>query len=186
MQRVAAEFGFTTMSLYRYLPGKNELIDLMVDTAIGPPPALREIPGGWRPRLREWARLTWVSFVAHPWFLAAATGRVMGPNQLGWLEAAVGALAPSGLRGQQLMDAVLVVNGHIRSMAPFHATGPDQIDGDEWSTAILGLITGHRDRFPALIAAIGDGAFGPEDGDGYEFGLERILDGIGSFVGGAG
>ena len=31
MQRVASEFGFTTMSLYRYVPGKNELIDLMIE-----------------------------------------------------------------------------------------------------------------------------------------------------------
>jgi AcrR family transcriptional regulator len=186
MQRVAAGFGFTTMSLYRYVPGKNELIDLMVDTAIGPAPALSEIPGGWRPQLREWARLTWAAFARHPWFLAAATGRVMGPLQLGWLEAAIGALVPSGLRGQELMDAVLTVNGHLRALAPFHASGPDQIDGEGWSAAILGLITGHRDRFPALVAAIGDGAFGPPAGEGYEYGLELILDGIQSRVGGAG
>src|SRR6266496_4469960 len=59
MQRVAAEFGFATMSLYRYVPGKSELIDLMIDTAIGPPPDLSVIPGGWRPKLTVWARHTW-------------------------------------------------------------------------------------------------------------------------------
>src|SRR5689334_22149881 len=36
MQRVAAEVGFTTMALYRYVPGKNELVALMVDSAVGP------------------------------------------------------------------------------------------------------------------------------------------------------
>src|SRR5438105_13318066 len=68
MQRVAAECGFTTMSLYRYVPSKNELLDLMIDTAVGQPPKLHEIPGGWRPKLAEWAWQTWSGFHQHPWF----------------------------------------------------------------------------------------------------------------------
>jgi hypothetical protein len=43
-------------------------------------------------------------------------------------------------------------------------------------------LAGYADRFPALIAAIGDGAFGPKEGAGFEFGLERILDGIETHV----
>ena len=175
MQRVAGEFGFTTMSLYRYVPGKSELIDLMIDTAIGPPPDLSAIPGGWRPRLAEWARQTWAFFQQHPWFLGAAMHRIMGPNQLGWLEQAVAALSGNGLVGQELMEAVLVVNGHVRSMAPF--AGPES---DAWGDAIGSLLRTHSERFPALTAAIADGAFAPADdpADGLEFGLQRVLDGI--------
>ena len=175
MQRVAGEFGFTTMSLYRYVPGKAELIDLMIDTAAGPPPDLSAIPGGWRPKLAEWARQTWVFFDRHRWFLPAAMGRIMGPNQLGWLEAAVAALSGNGLVGQELLEAVLVVNGHVRSMAPFVAA-PETA---AWEAGIAELLAAHRERFPALFAAIGDGAFAPpEDGDGLDFGLQRVLDGI--------
>src|SRR5512139_2166546 len=43
MQRVAGAFGFTTMSLYRYVPGKAELIDLMIDMSLGPPPDLSAV-----------------------------------------------------------------------------------------------------------------------------------------------
>ena len=39
MARVAAELGFTTMSLYRYVPTKDDLLELMVDAASGLPPA---------------------------------------------------------------------------------------------------------------------------------------------------
>jgi len=186
MQRVAAEFGFTTMSLYRYVPGKNELIALMVDTAIGSAPDLGA--DGWRAALRNWAIATWDVFSRHPWFLEAAFGSMMGPNQLGWLEAAVAAVAPSGLSGPDLMDAVLVVNGHVRSMAPFHIAAraeqkPAALPNDEWDSAIIGLITGNSERFPALTAAIRDGAFGPDDeSQGFEFGLERILDGIDAYL----
>jgi AcrR family transcriptional regulator len=176
MQRVAGEFGFTTMSLYRYVPGKSELIDLMIDTAIGTPPDLSAIPGGWRPRLAEWARQTWTFFQQHPWFLAAAMRRIMGPNQLGWLEQAVAALSGYGLVGQELLEAVLVVNGQVRSMAPFAATQPET---DAWGEAIGALLAAHSDRFPALSAAIADGAFAPDaEDDGLEFGLQRVLDGI--------
>lgn len=177
MQRVASEFGFTTMSLYRYVPGKSELLDLMIDTAIGPAPDLSAIPGGWRPKLAEWARRTWEFFLAHPWFLGAAMHGIMGPNQLGWLEEAVAALSGNGLVGQELLEAVLVVNGHVRSMAQFAGRSPSE--NEAWTAALTSALTEHAERFPALSAAIAEGAFGAEDeGDGLEFGLQRVLDGI--------
>ena len=40
MQRVAADLGYTKMSLYRYLSGKAELVALMVERVMGEPPAL--------------------------------------------------------------------------------------------------------------------------------------------------
>jgi AcrR family transcriptional regulator len=187
MQRVAAEFGFTTMSLYRYVPGKHELIDLMLDTAVGEPPDLGSVPGGWRPRLREWAHRTAAVFQRHPWFLATATGRTMGPNQLGWLECAVAALAGSGLTGEPLVESVLLVNGHVRSTAPFLVPGGAQGAGTEaWAASLVDLMRTHRDRFPALNEAIDAGAFGPPvpgrpDGT-LDFGLDRIFDGIEALI----
>src|ERR1700742_4126867 len=55
MQRVAADLGYTKMSLYRYLPGKAELVSLMLERGVGEPPALTA--GGWREALTEWSRL---------------------------------------------------------------------------------------------------------------------------------
>src|SRR3954447_11763378 len=51
MSRVAAELGASAMSLYRYVEAKDELLALMFDTEMGPPPLL---PDGWRPALRHW------------------------------------------------------------------------------------------------------------------------------------
>jgi hypothetical protein len=165
------------------VPGKNELIALMVDIAVGEPPDLGAVPGGWRPRLAEWARLTWQGFQRHPWFLEAAMNTVMGPRQLGWLEAAVAALSGTGLVGDELVNAALVVNGHVRSLAPFAPQRPSRADTEfdaaAWGDALVGLLRQHSERFPALTAAIAGGAFAPStDEDPLEFGLERILDGI--------
>ncbi len=52
MSRVATELGVGTMSLYRYVESKQELLDLMVDSALGPPPAARAGAAGgtgWPP-----------------------------------------------------------------------------------------------------------------------------------------
>lgn len=46
MQRVAAGFGFTTVSLYRSVPGKTELVNPMIEMSVGDPPDLASIPGG--------------------------------------------------------------------------------------------------------------------------------------------
>jgi AcrR family transcriptional regulator len=185
MQRVASEFGFTTMSLYRYVPGKEQLIDLMIDTAAGEPPALSAMTGGWRPKLAEWARQTAAIFHRHPWFLSAVPQRIMGPQQLGWLECAVAALDGSGLAGDDLVGAVLAVNGQVRSMAPFavdQTTGPDDLTPEQWGSALVHLMLEHPEKFPALNTAIAAGAFGPPDGDGMDFGLNLVLDGIEALI----
>lgn len=47
MAQIAGELGVGTMSLYRYVAAKDELLNLMVDTALGAPPLLA--PGeDWR------------------------------------------------------------------------------------------------------------------------------------------
>jgi AcrR family transcriptional regulator len=178
MQRVAAEFGFTTMSLYRYVPGKAELIDLMVEHGIGDAPELAGAPGDWRAKLTDWAQQIWQVFHRHPWLLGAAERpRVMGPREIGWMERAVQALAGTGLTGTERVEAALAVNGHVRSVSRFSA--PDGSSDEEWVRILGELLGRHADRFPALNAAIADGAFGPDEDGGLEPGLRFVLDGIG-------
>lgn len=125
MQRVAAELDFTKMSLYRYVPGKSELVALMIDRAMSEPPsaASPDAAGGggeepWRVALRTWAHALAAVYHRHPWLLGAAVGpRVMGPQELGWTERALAALADTGLTGAEQLDAVVVVSGHIRTIA---------------------------------------------------------------------
>ncbi|MFF1909177.1 TetR/AcrR family transcriptional regulator [Kitasatospora sp. NPDC058218] len=179
MQRVAAELDVTTMALYRYFPGKAELVDLMVDSALGTPSeAIGRVPG-WRPQLTEWARQCWALYRHHPWILTATTMRrqLMGPNQLAWLDAALAALAPTGLPAAQQHDTVLLVIGHIRGLAQ-QLVDDDEEGNEEWNRLAGDVLERHGHRFPALAAAIAAGAFAPQDQDPLDFGLERILDGV--------
>ena len=60
MRRLAAELGFTTMALYRYVASKDELLMLVTDSAYGPPRALTDSSArgvtGSRPGARRIAR----------------------------------------------------------------------------------------------------------------------------------
>ncbi|HEY1621027.1 MAG TPA: TetR/AcrR family transcriptional regulator C-terminal domain-containing protein, partial [Streptosporangiaceae bacterium] len=181
MQRVASEVGFATMALYRYVPGKTELISIMIDTILGDPPRLAGCEG-WRDRLEEWATQSEAAFRAHPWALqVSAAGRVIGPNELGWLEAGVVALAGTGLTGAEQADAVLAVSGHVRNWLQYSlgAAGARAGTGEQWLSVIGDLVGRHRDRYPALLAAMSAGGLGGPQENGQQFGLRCVLDGIG-------
>src|SRR5690606_22806525 len=67
MRRVAGEPGVATMSLYRYVPGKDELITLMADEVFGEPELPEVPPPGWRAQLEVAARAQWALYRRHPW-----------------------------------------------------------------------------------------------------------------------
>jgi AcrR family transcriptional regulator len=175
MQRVAERLGVTKMALYRYVPGKVELVALMIDLGIGEPPRLATIAGGWRPKLETWALRMFDRFAEHPWALEATIGaRAIGPNELGWLEQAAAALTGTGLTGSEILDVAVTLVGHVRTIAQQAAmigNNPEQAIDD----AMLALLTGREDQFPALAAALAD-----PDGknQALDFGLHRILDGV--------
>ncbi|ARZ66163.1 TetR family transcriptional regulator [Streptomyces albireticuli] len=184
MQRLAELIGFTKMSLYRYVPGRAELVALMVDTAIGEAPAEDTGQDGWRERLGAWSHRLVAVFQEHPWLLDATIGtRVMGPRELGWMERALAALDGTGLSGAERMDAVVLLTSHVRGIAQqSRAAGP--AGGPEKQlAAVLGrLMDEHGERYPALGAALASAAAPGEQDQALEFGLQRILDGLEALI----
>ncbi|SNY60528.1 TetR/AcrR family transcriptional regulator [Paractinoplanes atraurantiacus] len=170
MQRVAAELGFTKMSLYRYVPGKTELVAVMLEHAIGEPPPLT---GEWRAAITFWAEALLDRYSAHRWALEATVGgRPIGPNELGWMESAL-AVLPAGIAGAERMDAVATVAGHVRMIAGQAGTAESEL------TATIGLVLReYADRFPALTAAVTEAAAHGGQDQAFGFGLGRILDGL--------
>src|SRR3984957_2964182 len=87
MARVAAELGFTTMSLYRYVDSKEELLQLMWNASARGAEDLVLEGDGWRPRLRMWAIVQRDMIDLHPWIsqmpMAAPP---VAPNSLVFVE----------------------------------------------------------------------------------------------------
>ena len=183
MQRVAERLAVTKMALYRYVPGKAELIALMIEFGVGAPPQDR--PEDWRAALDGWARALFERFRAHPWSLEATLGlRVMGPNELDWLEYAIAAMDGTGLAGAERFDVTVTLLGHVRNLAQqVTAIAGPQVHAEAALESLLGaLVRGREDRFPALAAALVSAAAGDGQDQGLGFGLDRILDGVALLV----
>jgi AcrR family transcriptional regulator len=193
MRRVAQRVGVGTMSLYRYVPSKAELLDLMVDRVSGQTD--REMPaGGWRARLEHVARENRRLYEQHPWLLQVFPGRPpIGPGVIGKYEHELGCLEDAGL-GDVEMDLVLtLVLGYVRGAALSLVESARVVertgltDHEWWATMAPTLErVFDPERFP-LAARIGEaasdhygGAYDPELA--FEFGLERVLVGIEALV----
>ena len=180
MQRVAREVGVTTMALYRYFPGKADLVALMIDSASHSPLRFGKPSLPWGARLKDWANRCLAIYRNHPWFLEATSARstVMGPNELSWMEAALTMLVESGLGPAERRHAFLAIIGHVRGHATFQLTGMHTRAEKEWPHELTQLLQSQAHRYPILLEAIRSGGFSREMGDAFEFGLDCILDGI--------
>jgi AcrR family transcriptional regulator len=188
MRRVAEELGFTPMALYRYVPGKWELVELMVDVAVGTPPESVDAAPAWRARLELWSRALLAVYVRHGWVTEVPiAGLRMGPNRLAWLESALAGLAGTGLTEGEMLSASLAVDGHARSMAQVAAglaAARETLGADEWAPAFARMLEQviDEERYPTLSGFLAAGVFdkpaGDDEDDGFEFGLTRLLDGI--------
>ncbi|MFC0433795.1 TetR/AcrR family transcriptional regulator [Kutzneria buriramensis] len=174
MQRVAEALGVTKMATYRYVPGKDELVALMVDTALGAPPPLDDLDG-WRPKLRAWSLAMNERMQAHPWSVRATAGpRVTGPNELTWAEVALAAVDGLALDGGQKMDVIVALTSQVRSLVEQTADNSEERISATWMT----ILDGRGERFPHVVAALASSARHSSRDQGLTFGLDRILDGV--------
>ena len=193
MRRVAAELGVGAMTLYTHVPGKGELVDLMLDSVLGelygPEPA-----GDWRARLTAVARANRDLFLRHPWALHVATGRPpLGPNLMAKYEHELRAVDGLGLSEVQMDLLVTLVNGVVRGIAggvqekaeAERATG---VTDDQWWAATAPYLAAVFDagRFPTA-ARVGpvagaelQAAYDPRRS--FDFGLEVLLAGVAALV----
>jgi AcrR family transcriptional regulator len=216
MRRVADGLKASPMSLYTYVPGKGELLDLMIDTVFGEQAeALEEIvarvssaadgadPGPrWRAGLEERARIDWTLFQRHAWLAQVSSSRaVLGPNETMVLDRSLRIVAGIGLTAREMVAVVdalaLYVTGAARHAVEI-AEGPGRTGktDDEWWLERAPLMEELYDwsRFPTLVEVSAAAGFDEPPGtesylaqflvDDFEFGLQRMLDGIASFVAG--
>lgn len=203
MARLAESLGFTTMSLYRYVSSKDDVLMLMSDRAAGlPVPSGPEV-GGWRARLEVLLEQMQPVLAAHPW-MSRTTNLLfaIGPNRLAWMEAMVGALEDTPLTEAQKLHAVGALSSHQlewarlvdaeqgrRRMLARTRGGAEPTVADDPNGVIATLLT--PGEHPALARAVTAGVFadagpGAEDPDALDFGTLLILDGIAALVARAG
>ncbi|MEV7885869.1 TetR/AcrR family transcriptional regulator [Streptomyces sp. NPDC002817] len=185
MRRVAGELGTGAMSLYRYVPGKAELLDLMLDRVQRPSENPADLGDGtWRSALEAMGRATLALYRRHPWLIQVNQSRpILGPSALDGMEKVLTLIKPMGLTDPELVSAIVMIDGYVVGAArtQLYAQEVERrtglTDAEFWQAQVPTLekvmATG---RYPVL-AALSDDAFGT-DFDHFEFGLQRILDGL--------
>lgn len=201
MRRVAERLGVGAMSLYTYVPGKAELLDLMLDTVFGEVAVFEGQAHDWRAALEFRAREDWSLYVRHQWVLQISGARpVLGPHETMLFEATAAAAEHIGLSAGETVSVVNLIAGYVRGAAQGASeaslAGKSTGQSDEaWWAAREPLFDEYFDpqRFPTLVRLQQAGAFEPApDSDkqylhqqalnDFEFGLQRVLDGIEAFM----
>jgi AcrR family transcriptional regulator len=189
-RRVAEKVGISPMSFYTYIPGKAELLDLMLDTVsgteIGDVPQFD--PAQWRANLTQMAFGLRDFYLRHPWVIELATHRpVLGPGTMAAYEFALRAVDGLGLTPVEMDMMVSTIGalatGAARPQAQAkkvrEATG---LTDDEWWYKIEPYLS-TRDFSPYPVTnrigpIIGE-LYGLGDPDmSFKFSIDRLLDGF--------
>ena len=185
MAKVAAELGFTTMSLYRYVESKDDLYVVMLDHAYGRPDPAALAGRDWRERLTAWATHLRDLLLVRPWILSVPVKEPpLAPNQMSWMEIGLQSLTDTELTEQEKLSAILLIDVYVRGITQLsvHITDPQMSPAEAdriYGARLAALID--PDRLPGIAAAFGSGSL--TDGsdfavDEFGFGLETVLDGI--------
>ncbi|MFD7812686.1 TetR/AcrR family transcriptional regulator [Streptomyces sp. NPDC059785] len=183
MRHVAAELGCGTMSLYNYVPRKEDLYELMVD-AISAEHELWEPSGDWRADMLRVAHQTRALMHRHPW-LPRLMSPVYGfsPHALRYLEHCLACLEPLDAPYGTRMELVAMLNGVVTTYVANELATAERSRSLPWSkeqenAVRIGYLGGQlaTGAYPRLAAAFQEDA-GPIDMEAvFARALDRVLD----------
>ncbi|MGC5290636.1 TetR/AcrR family transcriptional regulator [Micromonospora sp. DT231] len=192
LPKVAESLGFTSMSLYRHVGSKDELLTLMANAALGQPPTIDT--GDWRKGLHGWAFAQRAVYQRRPWLTRVPTsGPPAGPNQIAWMESALAIMSRTHLDWAHKIGALSLISGYVvqsvrqySELTEGRAEGQGQADAErEYGRALARLVD--PARFPETARLFASPLFEAPPSDtpdatiadaDFTLGLEVILDGI--------
>lgn len=198
MRAVGERLGRTAMALYTYVPGKDELVDLMYDRVQAELPAEYELRDGWRAAVTARAHDMWDFHLRHPWTLQVSQARpVLGPCEYAAFETSLRILRETGLPAPMLRRTISVLYHFVRGAAQTvaevrQAAASTGVSDEEWwyarSAVLEEVAPDFGSRYPTLTWMEGEGGFRMEDEtvpyleqearETFATGLTVILDGI--------
>ncbi len=188
MRRIATELGVATMSLYRLIPRKEDLVLAMADATFAEQRPSARV-GDWRAQLELSAHVQWRHYRRHPWLpqVVSITRPQALPNGMAHTEWALGAFDGLGLDATTVLHAAITLFAYVRGMAlSLEVQARDEQDtgltDDEWmqvqEPALSALMAG---RFPRLVRLTA-GEVDMDLESLFEFGLQRLLDGYAELI----
>jgi AcrR family transcriptional regulator len=199
MAHVAEQLGFTTMSLYRHVTSKEELLQLMWNASAQGAEDIVLTGEDWRSRLRTWAMIQREVIDRHPWITQMPIAAPpMAPNSLTFVERGLEAMDDSGLADPDKLRVIGLISSYTLSEARMahdaaraaRAAQAAVAEGEPvptWTWAALVREVTDEQTYPRLhrlawSGGIGDAASGADEQAEFCFGLDRILDGVEALI----
>jgi AcrR family transcriptional regulator len=179
MRKLGQALGVEAMSLYNHVPGKEALLDGMVDLVF----AEIELPAGedWKKALRQRAVSMREALTRHRWAVGLMESRTNpGPTTLRQHDAVIGCLLGAGFSMELTAHAFAAVDSYVYGFALQEKGLP--FDTPEQTAEMAQAMLAHFpvDEFPHLAAFTREHVLRPgyDFGAEFEFGLDLILDGL--------
>ncbi|MGH3422230.1 MAG: TetR/AcrR family transcriptional regulator, partial [Streptosporangiaceae bacterium] len=199
MARVAHELRFTTMSLYRHVASKEELLQLMWNASAQGAEDLVLEGDGWRARLRMWATVQREVIDRHPWITQMPMAAPpLAPNSLAFMERGLEAMDGTGLADVDKLRVIGLISSYTLSEARMahdaaraaRAAVAAAAGGEAtpaWTYEALLREFADGENYPRLhrlawTERIGDDPAGFDEQEEFRFGLDRILDGVEALI----
>jgi AcrR family transcriptional regulator len=183
MRKVAERLGTGAASLYAYVSGRDELLELVFDELVGQIPLPQPDPKRWRDQLTELMYDLHKVLVSHRDAALAGLGRVpTTPNTLAASEALVGVMRAGGLSDKVIAlgldQLTLFVVGTAFEQSMYEYGDMSRAEVEEYFGEVHRFFSAlPSDRFPGL-ASIAD-ELGAYDGDErFRFGLDALIAGL--------
>lgn len=193
MRRVAADAGIATMSLYRYVSSKDDLVLRTLEAVFADWSFPDSAPKDRRDRLALAYRKLWSLFRQHPWLAAALSPTRPQPvvNAMPFTEWVLATLDGDGVDLGTAFIVHLTLFNYVRGIAVNleHEAEAEEISGldnDAWIQAqqptLQTIFAGGR--FPTL-QRLSEARHNVSLDELFEYGLQRLLDGISMVLDGA-
>ncbi|MGI5522034.1 TetR/AcrR family transcriptional regulator C-terminal domain-containing protein [Micromonospora sp. CA-259024] len=186
MRQIAAELSVSTMSLYRHVRGRDELILTMADAVLANAPLPAVPPAGWRAQLELLGRAQWATYRRHRWLphaISIARPQVL-PHAMAHTEWGLRATTGLGLDRHVRWHVAIALMAYVRGIATnlemrAQAEQDTGLTDDEWVdrqvTTFQHAITSRG--YSTLAALTDEGDLDLDLESVFEFGLRRLLDG---------
>ena len=194
MAKVAEALGFTTMSLYRYVSSKDELIMLMQDAVLRQPEVLPVDGDDWRTGLRDCAAILRGLYTQHPWLLDMPLSLVgvLMPNNLKFADAFYRAMrtlpVDVAIKQTTLMTLSMFARVFGQLERDLRAAGEGATMTSSAYAGLAEVVT--PERFPTLAPVFWAGAYAGDPGadtedpigEDFALALELLLAGLAAHV----